>query len=126
MAGEVWSKCRGGEIDPQRCGISVDPKRFGLESLFGLWFVRGQLLRDFAALNKVETVPLLIRLGKGLKWDPWRLAGARDEDLRKEDWALLDHIAELSLHPDDCFREIREVFASMPDLQPPAEIIARS
>jgi len=33
IAGEAWKKCRRGEIDPMRCGISCGPKEFGLESL---------------------------------------------------------------------------------------------
>ncbi len=106
VAGEAWQKCRSGEIDPQRCGISCDPKLFGLESLYGLWFTRGQLLRDFAALNKVETVPFLVRLSE-------------------EDYRLLDRIAELSVEPDRHFAEIRELYETTPALQPPEEIISR-
>jgi hypothetical protein len=125
VAGEAWQKCRSGEIDPQCCGIGGDPKYFGLETLQGLWFVRGQLLRDFAALNKVETVPLLIRLGKGLSWKPWRLVGAADDELGSEDYQLLDTIAQYSAQPDRYFEEIRSLFQSTEGLQPPEPILAR-
>ncbi|RPI32183.1 MAG: transglutaminase domain-containing protein [Chloroflexota bacterium] len=125
VAGEVWQKCRSGEVDPMRCGIPCDPKAFGLESLYGLWFVRGQLLRDFAALNKVETVPLLVRLGKGLSWRAWRLVGASDGELSPEDYELLDTIAGYSAWPDRHFEEIRSLYLSNPDLQVPESIICR-
>ncbi len=125
VAGQAWLKCRAGGIDPQRCGIGCDPRQFGLESLYGLWFVRGQLLRDFAALNKVETNPFLVRLGKGLSWAPWRLVGARDEELSAADYELLDHIARLSLDPDAHFEEIRGLYQANMELPPPEEIISR-
>ncbi len=108
-----------------RCGIGDDPKMYGLETLYGLWFVRGQLLRDFAALNKVETVPFLVRLGKGLSWAPWRLVGAKDAELTEKDYRLLDHIAALTLQPDEHLDEIRALYETIPDLQAPEEILRR-
>ena len=69
--------------------------------------MRGNLLRDFAALNKVETVPFLLRLAKGLTWDAWRLVAAKEEELSKSDYDLLDTVAEVSLDPDNSFEEIR-------------------
>lgn len=125
VAGEVWQKCRSREIDPLRCGISCDPKEFGLDSLYGLWFVRGQLLRDFAALNKVETVPLLVRLGKGLSWRPWRLVGVENVELSAADYQILDLIAEYSTQPDRYFEETRNIYQSIDDLQPPEPILRR-
>jgi hypothetical protein len=125
LAGQAWLACRRGALDPMRCGIGCDPKAFGLESLSGLWFVRGQLLRDFAALNKVETVPLLVRLGKGRSWQAWRLVGAADPELSAADFALLDAVAALTVDPDRHFAEIRALYAATEDLQVPEEIISR-
>ncbi|RPJ52430.1 MAG: transglutaminase domain-containing protein [Chloroflexi bacterium] len=125
VAGEAWLKSRSGKIDPMSCGISCDPKPYGLDTLNGLWFTRGQLLRDFAALNKVETVPFLVRLSKGLNWNSWRLVGARDEELSEADYRLLDHIAALSLEPDENLTEIRALYESTLDLQAPQEILKR-
>jgi hypothetical protein len=125
-AGKVWSLCRKGEIDPEKCGIGCPIRpEWGIDSLYGLWFVRGQLLRDFAALNKVETVPYLVRVAKGLTWSSWRLVAARDEQLTSDDWNLLDRIAELSLSPDANLLSIRQTYASHPDLQAPEEILRR-
>lgn len=125
VAGEAWKKCRSGEIDPMLCGIGCDPAAFGLDSLYGLWFVRGQLLRDFAALNKVETVPFLVRVGKGLSWQPWRLVGASDSELTPADYQLLDTVAEYSACPDQHFEEIRELCLSTEALRPPEAILVR-
>jgi hypothetical protein len=123
VAGQAWKQCRAQESDPERFGIACSPRQFGLKTLYGLWFVRGNLLRDFAALNKVETVPFLLRLGKGLTWDAWRLVVAKEEDLSQSDYALLDAIAELSLDPDKSFREIRNLYTSQKEVQPPEMIL---
>jgi hypothetical protein len=87
--------------------------------------VRGQLLRDFAALNKVETVPFLVRLSKGFSWAPWRLVGAKDAELSEDDYGLLDKIAELSLKPDENLEEIRALYESIEDLRAPEEVLRR-
>ncbi len=123
VAGEAWRRCRAGEADPDAFGIGCDPEEFGLPTLYGLWFVRGNLMRDFASLNKVETVPLLMRLWRGLTWDSWRLVGAADAELKDEDLALLDTIAGLTLDPDARFEELRQLYTSLPELRPPGEIL---
>jgi hypothetical protein len=124
VAGQAWKQCREQEIDPDRFGIACPPELFGLSTLYGLWFVRGNLLRDFAALNKVETVPFLMRLDKDLTWDAWRLVGAKDEELSKNEYALLDTVAELSIDPDKSFMEIRSLYTSQKELQPPEVILS--
>lgn len=117
-AGVAWKMHREGRADPNKFGIGSDPHKFGLETLYGAWFIRGQLLRDFAALNKVEPVPFLVRLDFGQDWKPWRLLSAKDEELSKKDMKLLDDIAELCIRPDDKLHEINEVFMSNKELQP--------
>jgi hypothetical protein len=124
VAGQAWKQCRAQVHDPEKYGIACSPRQFGLKTLYGLWFVRGNLLRDFAALNKVETVPFLLRLAKELTWDEWRLVAAEDEDLTDSEFTLLDTIAELSLNPDRSFREIRSLFKSSNELQPPEIILS--
>jgi len=123
-AGEAWRLCRTGAVSPERFGIGVDPRPWGLDSLHGLWFVRGQLLRDVAALNKVETVPFLVRLAHGGSWAPWRLVGARDDEIGADDLALLDEAARVSAAADS-LATITELYAAHPDLQPSEEILAR-
>lgn len=80
VAGEAWRRCRSGNADP-RC--------FGILDLWGLWFVRGNVVRDLAALRKLELLP----------WDGWGLAGPADDTLGAEDWSALDRAAELTADP---------------------------
>ena len=44
VGGKVWFCCRNGEADPDN---------FGIFDMRGLWFVRGNLIRDIAALNEL-------------------------------------------------------------------------
>ena len=125
-AGQAWKLCREGQETPANFGISCPIRpEWGIDSLHGLWFVRGQLLRDFASLNKVETVPYLVRICKGLDWQPWRLVGAKDHELTESDLLLLDEIAELTTDIDAHFDAIRAAYISHQDLNVLPEIIAR-
>jgi hypothetical protein len=117
-AGVAWKQYRDGQADPNKFGIGSDPQKFGLKTLHGAWFIRGQLLRDFAALNKVEPVPFLVRLDVGKDWKPWRLLSAKDEALSNDDMELLDVIAELCIRPDGRLDEIRELFSGNEELWP--------
>lgn len=84
VGGKAWQLCRSG---------AADPDSFGIFDMHGLWFVRGDFVRDVAALNKVELLP----------WDSWGLAEGGDEMLTADDYALLDRLAELTCGdvPDD-------------------------
>ena len=123
-AGEAWKLYRSGSVGGDRFGISCDPAPLGLETLYGPWFARGQLLRDFASLNKVETVPYLVRVEQNQTWDAWRLVGIPDTDVTGEDLALLDEVAEIAAD-GGCLNAIRGLYAAHGDLQVPAEILAR-
>ncbi|BBF43404.1 transglutaminase-like enzyme [Lachnospiraceae bacterium KM106-2] len=125
-AGEAWKLCRSGKEDPMKFGIGCDIRpEWGITSLHGLWFVRGQLLRDLGALNKVETVPYLVRICKGLSWNPWYLVSASDEEITKEEIQLLDKVAELTSHVDENFNEMQELYFTKKELTVPKEIIKR-
>jgi hypothetical protein len=54
VAGEAWIRCRDGSLDPSRCGLEG-------EGQSGWWWVAGNLVRDVAALSKMELLP----------WDMW-------------------------------------------------------
>lgn len=122
---QAWLMCRKNGIDPDKFGISCDPKIFNLDSLNGLWFIRGNLLRDFAALNKVEAEPYLARIAKGLVWSPWRLVAEIDNKLSIKDYETLDKISELAISPDTNFEEIRNTFDRNEELRPPVQIIGK-
>lgn len=125
-AGQAWKLCREGNADPEDFGISCPIKpEWGIDSLHGFWFVRGQLLRDFASLNKVETVPYLVRICEGLDWKPWRLVALKDSELNRNELLLLDTIAELTTDVDANFNEIRKAYSINSDLVVPNEIILR-
>ncbi len=89
--GEAWQLCRTGQADPDH---------FGIFDMHGLWFVRGNLLRDLASLNKVELLP----------WDGWGLIDREDKDLSADDLSLLDHVAALTVDDNSVFAEMRTLY----------------
>lgn len=101
----------------------VDPELFGIFDLRGYWFMRGDLVRDVAALFQVPLLP----------WDCWGIILRDEADLSEDDWALLDRIAALSLDNDqfDTLRalytaderlRVPPVIQSYPDGPPPVAI----
>lgn len=104
VAGAAWQRCRKGEADPQM---------FGILDLRGLWFVRGNVVRDLAALTKRELLP----------WDGWgMMATQADSDARE--LALLDRIAEMTFDPDANFDELVQVQNTEPGLRVPPTVIS--
>ncbi|MBN1430669.1 MAG: transglutaminase domain-containing protein [Anaerolineae bacterium] len=103
VGGEAWRRCRAGE---------ADPNTFGILDMWGLWFVCGDLMRDFAALNKVELLP----------WDCWGLLDQSFDDLTEEEMALLDRAAALSTAGDTAFDEIRGTYENDDRLRVPPVI----
>jgi hypothetical protein len=59
-AGEAWQQCRAGR---------ADPNTFGIFDFWGLWFVQANVVRELAALNKMELLP----------WDVWGLMTFQEE-----------------------------------------------
>ena len=103
IAGQAWQMCRRGE---------ADPSTFGIFEYRGLWFIRGNVVRDFGALNKLEILP----------WDGgWGVLSKQDHEASEADWEyeLFDRIADLSLQGNEVFFQIRSLYESRPDLQPP-------
>lgn len=101
-AGEVWKMCQSGKIDPNLCGI------FDLK---GLWFIRGNLLRDLMALNKLEVLP----------WDCNELMETPEEQMTVKDYELLDHVADLLTAENTAPSEINSLYESNPALHMPPE-----
>jgi hypothetical protein len=69
--GEAWAACREGRGEPEL---------FGFEDARGWWFIRNNVVRDFAALCKLELLP----------WDFWGLMVGQDADRPDE---LIDELA---------------------------------
>ncbi len=72
--GECWQGIRGQSIDPSMCGIFDN---------WGAWFVRSNVVRDLAALNKVELLP----------WDVWGFMNDWSSLDSPEDNAIVDDLA---------------------------------
>ena len=99
-AGKAWQLCRSGQADPDR---------FGIFDMHGMWFIRGNLLRDLASLNKMQPLP----------WDSWGLMQTDDQDLSAEDMALLDRAAGLTLAGNEAFSEVRTIYGTDDRLHAP-------
>ena len=104
VAGRAWQMCRSGEADPEK---------FGIFDMHGLWFVWGNLLRDLAALNKMELLP----------WDCWGLMEA-DDPGSDEKLAIFDRVAALTLAGNDDFGAVRGLYEGDDGLRVPPEIIS--
>jgi hypothetical protein len=94
IAADAWQQCRNGVADPQRFGISF-------AQLYGLWFIAGSLVRDLAALNKIEMLP----------WDVWGVQPRPNEQLDASQLAFFDQLARFTRDPDSSFDELRKAYA---------------
>ena len=101
-ASDTWRRCRSGEADEQRFGISF-------AGLRGLWFVAGSLVRDMAALNKMEMAP----------WDVW---GAQPKPGEEFDLSFFDELAALTRDPDHTSAELRQRYDEDDDLRVPSTV----
>ncbi|MET9023489.1 transglutaminase-like domain-containing protein [Actinopolymorpha sp. NPDC004070] len=95
VAGDAWARCRAGDADPAKFGLT------GLDE-FGAWWIAGNLVRDVAALNNLEMLP----------WDDWGAMPGPDEEIPGEWIALYDRLATLTASPDAGFEELRAAFRS--------------
>ena len=94
-AAEVWRGCRSGDIDPAATGIHH-------ANMYGLFAVAGSLVRDIAALNKVELLP----------WDVW---GAQPQpfcELSGDQLAYFDELADLLSRPDEQLDVVRDRYTT--------------
>jgi hypothetical protein len=101
--GKGWQLCRAGQAAPD-C--------FGIFDMHGLWFVRGDMVRDLASLNKVELLP----------WDCWGLVEGEDKSLSEDDMALLDRVAALTLAGNEAFSAVRALYEGEARLRVPPVI----
>ena len=102
VGGRAWLDCRSDE---------ADPAKYGIFDMRGLWFVRGNLIRDVAALNKVELLP----------WDGWGLIDRKDDDISLEELSSLDEVASMTADEVDFF-PVRMAYDTNKGLVVPPEI----
>jgi hypothetical protein len=105
VAADAWRQYRSGAADPDMFGISF-------AKLHGSWYIAGNLLRDLAALNKVEVLP----------WDVWGVQPQQDEKLTPAQIKLFDTIADLTVDPDHTFAELRKAYEQRDDLHVPPTV----
>ena len=100
--GRAWLMCRAGQADPDQ---------FGIFDMHGLWFVRGDLVRDFLSLNKIEILP----------WDGWGLIYKDEAQVTEDDRKFLDRIATLTLDADAAFADVRSICENDDRLRMPSD-----
>ena len=93
QSADAWSLCRGGKADPARFGIFVGDLR-------GLWFIAASLIRDLAALNKMELLP----------WDCWGIMPHQGQELDASQLAFFDRVAALAAQPDASHQDLRALY----------------
>ena len=92
VAGKAWQLCRTAQADADA---------FGIFDMHGLGFVRGNLVRDVASLNKMELLP----------WDCWGIIEA-PEPIPSGDLAFLDELADLISGDTPDFMSVRRHYES--------------
>jgi hypothetical protein len=82
VAGDAWIRCREGGLDPSRCGLEGEGRS-------GWWWVAGNLVRDVAALSKMELLP----------WDLWGAMPGPDDPITDVLAEELDRLAAITAVP---------------------------
>ncbi|MBI3634981.1 MAG: transglutaminase domain-containing protein [Candidatus Rokubacteria bacterium] len=98
--GRAWRMCRDGKADPEK---------FGILGMSGMWFIRGDVVRDLLALNKLEVSP----------WDRWRLVAKGDDVISDAEVALTDHIAAVTQGEEIDIAAVRALYESVDDVHLP-------
>jgi hypothetical protein len=88
--GEAWAAFRRGRLDAAAFGVP------GTDN-WGPAEIRGNAVKDLAALNKVEMLP----------WDVWGAGWGPGEQPTDEQLQLFDTVASLTVDPDARFGELR-------------------
>jgi hypothetical protein len=102
----AWSQCRGG---------ASTPALYGIGELWGWDELRGSMINDVAALNKVEV--------SGWYWCDRLKVDPLDQPHHELD-ASLDLLCRLAATAESV-EEIKECFDLYPELRPPADAVAR-
>ena len=104
--GEAWVLCRDGGVDPSRFGVHGAPHAWGIGE------IRGNAIRDLAALNKIEMLP----------WDEWGRMDASYKGETGPDYdELINAVATVCASNDPA--AIRELYATEELSVPPSMIV---
>lgn len=100
-AGILWQLYRKNLLSGDFCGFSHE------KGENGKWYIRGNMLRDFFALNKIEYT-----------YQEESKLMDRNYNPTKNDLKLLDQIAELTINSDKNFKQIRKLYNLKINLRP--------
>lgn len=89
--GQAWQRCRS---------KGADPNDFGIFDLRGLDFIKGNVIRDFLALNKIELLP----------WDNFMLIAKSFHKMDTSEKNLIHQITHISSGEDRDFVPLRAAF----------------
>jgi hypothetical protein len=98
VGGAAWKMCRSRQADPDQ---------FGIFDMHGIDFIKGDFVRDVAALNKVELLP----------WDCWGMILTEYVTLPPDDLSMLDRLANLTCTDVPNFDAVRQLYESDPRLR---------
>lgn len=103
VAGDAWQLWRTGKNKGEE---------FGIGTIRGAWFIAGNVVRDFAALNNRESLP----------WDVWEPMTMGDDAKLAPNLALFDHLAALGRDAAHSYSEIRALYDADAQLQLPSTV----
>ncbi len=99
--GQAWLLCRSKQ---------ANPNQFGIFDMKGWDFIKGNVIRDFLALNKIEILP----------WDNFFLINTSYIKMNEEALGLIDRFASISTGADRDFLLCRAAFtANQEKILPP-------
>ncbi len=102
FAGEAWNFCRKNKDNPLNYGFCSGHE--------GLWFIKGNLIRDLLSLAKIELLP----------WDTNELIGEyKKHIIQNKNYQLLDSVANVTTVTNPCFIEIKNLIKNNPILGMP-------
>lgn len=101
VAGQAWNGAKEEKYNPDLFGVSTI-------DIHGLWFIRSNVVRDLAAINKVEVLP----------WDYWGLSDKKFEELTEDELQLVDKVATATSPEKENFAEVKSLYQD-PRLQVP-------
>jgi hypothetical protein len=99
-AGEAWQMCRSQKANPDA---------FGIFQWHGWNFIRGNVVRDLLALNRIEILP----------WDFWTFNEPEIEQALQETWQEVDQIADMLTHVETRFEDLTHFYSQHTLYHPP-------
>ncbi len=93
LAGEAWRQCRNGQADPSLFGLSMMNEE-------GLWWIAQNLIRDLAALNRMEMLP----------WDVWGAMPKPTSEITDSEIDLFDRVSEITLAGEHALPDIQQIY----------------